>query len=102
MHIVLNAILKMPAEQIGLGLNLLHVAAMAAKKGFEAFEPLFGEAATEMEGLSVSGGSGFHRLFLFFARALDPYRIDIAVTDFCSHTLERVLTVQDVEDMVCF
>ncbi|XP_078433969.1 U2 small nuclear ribonucleoprotein auxiliary factor-like protein [Wolffia australiana] len=66
-------------------------AAMAEKKGYEQFEALFGEA--------VVAEIGFHRPFLFYARPLDPFRIDITVSDFCDHTFERVLTVQDVEDM---
>lgn len=73
---------------------------MAAKKGFEEFEPLFGEAVADMDSGPVAAGSVFHRPFLFYARALDPYRIDVVATDFCSHALERVLTVQDIEDMV--
>ncbi|CAA6660389.1 unnamed protein product [Spirodela intermedia] len=62
---------------------------MAAKKGFEEFEPLFGKAVAELDTGPFAAGSVFHRPFLFYARALDPYRIDVVVTDFCSHTLDR-------------
>ncbi|MQL71124.1 hypothetical protein Taro_003487 [Colocasia esculenta] len=72
---------------------------MAAKKVFEEFKPIFGEAMAERDSGPVAAPSALLRPFVFYVHALDPYRLEIAATDFCSHALERVLTVQDVEDL---
>uniref|UniRef100_A0A1D1Z8X0 Isoleucine--tRNA ligase n=1 Tax=Anthurium amnicola TaxID=1678845 RepID=A0A1D1Z8X0_9ARAE len=73
---------------------------MAAKNGFEDFKPMFGEAMAERAPVPAAAApSTLPRPFLFYVHALDPYRLEVVATDFSSHTLERVFTVQDLEDL---
>lgn len=71
----------------------------AAGKGFADLDPVFGEAKAEWSHSSASPASPLHQ-FLFHARALDPSCLEIAATDFHSHTFDLKLTVLELEDLV--
>ncbi|XP_039121935.1 uncharacterized protein LOC120258548 isoform X2 [Dioscorea cayenensis subsp. rotundata] len=70
----------------------------AAGKGFADLDPVFGEAKAEWSHSSASPASPLHQ-FLFHARALDPSCLEIAATDFHSHTFDLKLTVLELEDL---
>lgn len=70
---------------------------MAGRKGFENFDPIFGEAEVEF-GESFSELFG-RRPFLFYVHALDPSRLEIVASNFHSHTFARVLTVHQLDDL---
>lgn len=70
-------------------------------KNFVGFEPIFGEAAAEWERGSAKDPYAVspRRSFLFHAHLLDSLRLEMVATDFGSQTLQRVLTVADLEDI---
>ncbi|XP_072990533.1 uncharacterized protein [Typha latifolia] len=69
---------------------------MAAKKGFDDFDPIFGEVKVESSEL---GASISLRPLLFYAHALDSSRFQIIVSDFHSLSWDRVLTIPELEDL---
>ncbi|XP_072972689.1 uncharacterized protein [Typha angustifolia] len=69
---------------------------MAAKKGFDDFDPIFGEVKVESSEL---GASISLRPLLFYAHALDSSRFQIVVSDFHSLSWDRVLTIPELEDL---
>ncbi|XP_020592117.1 uncharacterized protein LOC110032726 [Phalaenopsis equestris] len=71
---------------------------MAETKGFDRFEPIFGEPTVELEQGEVFGGV-YRRTFLFYAHPLDSSQLEIVVSDFHSNTFLRVLTVMDIDDL---
>ncbi|WOL18775.1 hypothetical protein Cni_G27572 [Canna indica] len=72
---------------------------MAAKKGFEDFEAVFGDATAEWDPATASNAAGSFCPFLFYVHAPDPSRLEVIATDFHSFTFARVLTVDDLEDL---
>lgn len=64
----------------------------------EEFEPIFGEAKVDSSGLDPTRWNPF----LFYVHAPDSFHLNIIVTDFRSSTWEAVLSVMQLEDMVCF
>ncbi|KAK8928488.1 hypothetical protein KSP39_PZI017403 [Platanthera zijinensis] len=71
---------------------------MAQSKGFDEFEPIFGEAEPELEDGAAFGGA-FRRPFLFYAHLLDSSHLEVLASDFHSHTFECVLTVLEIDDL---
>lgn len=74
---------------------------MAPKKGFADFDPIFGEAKSELHREpEPEPASSSSRPVLFHAYAIDSSRLRIVATDFLSLSWDRVLTVSDLEDLV--
>ncbi|XP_078159069.1 U2 small nuclear ribonucleoprotein auxiliary factor-like protein [Carex rostrata] len=72
---------------------------MAPKKGFADFDPIFGEAKSELHNEPASSSSSSSHPILFHAYAIDSSRLRIVATDFLSLSWDRVLTVSDLEDL---
>ncbi|KAJ3678772.1 hypothetical protein LUZ61_021313 [Rhynchospora tenuis] len=72
-----------------------------APKGFANFDPIFGEAKSELhhEPASSSSSSSSVRPILFQAYAIDSSRLRIVASDFFSLSWGRLLTVSDLEDL---
>ncbi|KAJ4783268.1 U2 small nuclear ribonucleoprotein auxiliary factor-like protein [Rhynchospora pubera] len=66
-------------------------------KGFANFDPIFGEAKSELHEEPASSSS--FRPILFQAYAIDLSRLRILASDFFSLSWGRLLTVSDLEDL---
>ncbi|KAJ4775776.1 U2 small nuclear ribonucleoprotein auxiliary factor-like protein [Rhynchospora pubera] len=66
-------------------------------KGFANFDPIFGEAKSELHEEPASSSS--FRPILFQAYAIDSSRLRILASDFFSLSWDRLLTVSDLEDL---
>ncbi|KAJ1692199.1 hypothetical protein LUZ63_008897 [Rhynchospora breviuscula] len=70
-----------------------------APKGFANFDPIFGEAKSELHDHEEPASSSSFRPILFQAYAIDSSHLRILASDFFSLSWGRLLTVSDLEDL---